>query len=139
MDGTRDVTPEALLASGNEVLGPMLTTAGFELGPTSLGHGSGGEFGVCRWMREAQSIELHVRFALGIVRYAWGDEAFDHAHIVGALGVATSFPGFSNEPIDNFRRLAADLAGPLAPVLGRTSEIVLASARAWTPPGRWLP
>ena len=32
-------------------------------------------------------------------------------------GVKGSYPGFSDDPIDGFRHLAADLAGPARPML----------------------
>jgi hypothetical protein len=76
---------------------------------------------------------------LGIVRYGWGDEAFDQRHVVGALGAVAAYPGFSKDPLDGFRHLAQDLDGPLRVVLGPDNGDVLQLARDWTPPGRFLP
>ena len=56
-----------------------------------------------RWTGDRQFIELHVRGALGIVRYGWDDEAFDHKHVVGALRAEASYPGFSHDPADGVK------------------------------------
>lgn len=133
------VTPETLLVAGNEILSPVLGEAGFSIDSQTFSTGSGGPFGVSRWVRGTQWIELHVRWALGIVCYGWGDESFDHAHMVGALGVTASYPGFSQDPIDGFRHLTQDLEGPLAPILSKNNEPVQKAARRWTPPKRQLP
>jgi hypothetical protein len=133
------MTPEAMMATGNEILGSVLQPAGFVMTPTELGRGSGGGFAIARWVRGRQYIELHCRFALGIVRYGWEDEEFDHSHVVSALGVVASYPGFSNDPLDGYRHLVGDLDGPLSPVLGNESETVLAQARQWQSPKRTLP
>jgi len=60
------------MAAGNAVLAEVLGPAGFSVGPTKSGKGSGGNFAVARWTRREQSLELHTRFALGIVLYGWG-------------------------------------------------------------------
>jgi len=133
------VTPEAILAAGNEVLSPVLNDAGFRLSGITTGSGSGGAFAVGCWVRPPQWIELHVRGVLGIVRYGWGDESFDHAHLAGALVVSTAYPAFSGDPVDGFRHLAQDLRGPLAPLLASGGADALHLARAWQPPGRRLP
>jgi hypothetical protein len=73
------------------------------------------------------------------VLYGWGDEAFDHRHIVGALGVSASYPGYSDDPVDGFRHLADDLRGPLARFLGPDNQELLVAARRWEPPKRVLP
>lgn len=128
------------MAAGNAVLRPVLDPAGYKLAPTDNGRGSGGTFAVARWERGTQYIELHFRWALGIVRYGWGAEAFDHAHILGALGCTeAAYPGFSNDPTDGFRHLAVDLAGPLAELIGPTNGRVLELARVYEPPPRVLP
>jgi hypothetical protein len=73
------------------------------------------KFAVGMWARGPQFIELHVRFGLGIVRYGWGAEAFDHRHVVGALTASASYPGFSDDPVD-----ASDTSLRISSVRGRT-------------------
>lgn len=133
------MTPEAMMQAGNEILRPVLEPAGFEATPMESGHGSGGDFAVERWVRGSQFIEVHCRYALGIVRYGWADEEFDHARVAGALRVSTSYPGFSDDPLDGFRHLADDLAGPLSAVLTDEGDQVLEQARGWVAPARKLP
>ncbi len=133
------MTPEALLSTGNVVLAEVLVPAGFVLSPITTGRGSGGSFAVARWNRDTQAIELHVRFGLGVVHYCWGDQSFDHRHVVDALGVAASYPGFSADPVDAFRHLAEDLCGPLASVVGPDHRNAFDVIRDWVPRGRFLP
>jgi hypothetical protein len=133
------VTTEAILVAGNSILGEVLRPAAFVLGPVESGNGSGGRYAIGRWTRESQFIELHVRWALGIVRYGWGGEVFDHRHVADAVGASVAYPGFSDDPIDGFRHLADDLRGPLAAVVAPDNREVLRLARAWTPPTRLLP
>jgi hypothetical protein len=128
-----------MMAAGNAMLADVPGPVGFSVGPTYLGKGSGGNFAVARWTRGEQSLELHTRWALGIVLYGWGDEVFDHRHIVCALGVSASYPGYSDDPVDGFRHLADDLRGPLARFLGPDNQELLAAARQWTPPTRVPP
>ena len=127
------MTPKVMMEAGNEILGTVLESAGFALKDTQLGHGSGGDFAVARWTKGAQFIEVHCRFALGIVRYGWEDEEFDHSHVVGALGATTSYPGFSGDPLDGFRHLAQDLAGPLSGILADHGKHIAEKARNLAP------
>jgi hypothetical protein len=53
--------------------------------------------------------------------------------VVGALGVTASYPGFSADPLDGFRHLAADLEGPLLPVLRKDTNEALTRVRGWRP------
>jgi hypothetical protein len=133
------VTAEEMMEAGNEILGRVLGPAGFLVGEIKTGEGSGGHFAICRWTKGSQFIELHARWALGIVNYGWGDQAFDQGHVVGALAASASYPGFSDDPLDGFRHLADDLAGPLSDVLGPENRHVLERATEWKPPHRVLP
>lgn len=133
------MTPQAILEAGNDILGTVLVPAEFSTVPSSTGSGSGGEFGVSRWVRSDQYIELHVRHALGIVVYGWADESFDHATVAAALSVTTTYPGFSSDPLDGFRHLAQDLAGPLAAIVGPDSDQVLRKVRDWRTASPRLP
>lgn len=134
------VEPARLLAEGNDLLSVVLTPAGFSLGPPKIRRGSGGGAAMAIWTKGEQSIELHLRQRLGIVEYAWGQEQFSHVQICDALACEHEYPGFSGEPLDAFRRLAADLArNPLAKLLGPDHREVREAARAWRPPMRVLP
>lgn len=134
------VDPDALASIGNHLLEDLLGPAGFQRRPAEGGAGSGGTFTVARWTRGSQYIELHVRQALGIVRYGWGSESFDQAHVLGALGHSRgAYPGFSDDPVDGFRHPAEDLAGPLRPVIVDPSTAAHDAARAYTPPTPSLP
>jgi hypothetical protein len=128
-----------MMDAGNEILGQILEPAGFVVGEVETGRGSGGSFAISRWTKGTQFIELHVRWALGIVNYGWGDQMFDHRHVVSSLGARASYPGFSDDPLDGFRHLANDLAGPLSGILGPENLHVLQGAKEWTPPRRVLP
>jgi hypothetical protein len=136
---TEWMNAEEMLGAGNSILAEVLLPAGFALGKTGSAKGSGGHFATAKWTRDAQFIELHFRYALGIVRYGWDEEAFDHRQVVGALVASASYPGFSDDPLGGFRHLAQDLSGPLSRILGAENREVLQLARAWTPPGRVLP
>lgn len=133
------MTPQAILEEGNDILGAVLVPAGFKAVSSSFGHGSGGDFGVSRWVRRDQFIEVHVRWALGMVLYGWGEDSFDHTTIAAALGAATSYPGFSHDPLDGFRHLVQDLTGPLAAILGPDSRQVRFVVRGWRKPPPRLP
>lgn len=130
------VDPAEVLTEGNQLLSAVLLPPGFEPHPVESGVGSGGPFAATRWTRGDQAIEFSFRYSLGMVVYRWGGEVYDHRHVVGALGVTASYPGFSTDPLDGFRHLASDLAGPLAPVLVMDPADTLARLREWHPVAR---
>jgi hypothetical protein len=73
-----------------------------------------------------------------MVTYRWGDESYEHRQVVDALGVTASYPGYIADPLDGFRHLAADLEGPLAPVLLNDTRDTLTRVRQGQP-ARTLP
>jgi hypothetical protein len=127
------VEPTDVLTQGNQILAAVLRPAGFSSDRIEVGQGSGGRFARTRWTRGDQAIEISFRHSLGDVTYRWGLERFEHRHVVGALGVTASYPGFSTDPLDGFRHLAADLGGPLAPVLQSDTTETLKRIRSWHP------
>lgn len=109
--------PVDVLAEGSAILAPVLTPLGYSLAETAQGKGSGGAFATGRWLCGERSIEIHVRQALGIVDYRWGDLTLSHQQYLRVQDVGGSYPGFRDNPIDGFRHLAEDLAGPVHPML----------------------
>jgi hypothetical protein len=63
--------------------------------------------------RAAQYLELHFRHSLGLVVYGWGDSTISHADYLRGMDKTGAYPGYSADPLDGFRHLASDLAGPL--------------------------
>ena len=62
-----------------------------------------------------RAVEFSVQWSLGEVVYRWGDLAITHRELMAALQARGSYPGYSADPLDGFRDLASDLAGPLVP------------------------
>ena len=118
------------------MLAPSLESHGFRLGQLKTGNGSGGRFAEVRRTRGEQYLQLHVRYALGLVTYGWYGEAFSHADYMRWLQVRGQYPGYSTDPINGLRHLAADLNGAAAQLLTMTkSEFVeVASAIRLLPP-----
>jgi hypothetical protein len=112
VEDTADVV--SLLEAGAALLGPVLWPAGFTFQLTGQGRGSGGNFAMGRFMRGSQYLEFHLRYSLGLVTYGWDDAALSHADYLRGLGATGAYPGYSDDPIDGFRHLALDLAGPLS-------------------------
>jgi hypothetical protein len=112
-----------------------------------VGSGSGGDFAIGRYIKPRRSIELHVRFVLGIVLYRIGDQELKHQDLMACLGIPrerVSYPGYSEEPTDSFRHLRMDLEGPLRGILDGSiddgfRECVHQQALTDDRSKRWLP
>src|SRR5437764_181290 len=102
-DKIGNMEPADVLTEGNRLLATVLRPAGFLPDSVVAGQGSGGRFATTRWTRGDQVIEISFRASLGMVVYRWGEETYDHGHVVGALDVTASYPGFSIDPLDGFR------------------------------------
>jgi hypothetical protein len=113
--------PDALRA-GVAILGTVLSPAGFRFQPVAEGRGSGGGFAAGRFTRDRQDLEFHYRHSLGLVSYRWDGVTLSHADYLRGLGVMGSYPGYSQDPLDGFRHLAPDLAGPLSGFPGGDRE-----------------
>jgi len=111
MAGARD--PAAIVTAGSVILGQVLSPAGFTFELTGTGHSSGGTFAAGRFTRGSQYLEFHFRHALGLVVYGWDGATLSHADYLRGLGATGAYPGYSDDPLDGFRHLALDLAGPL--------------------------
>ncbi len=106
------MTSEEAIEEGRKILEPLLVPMGwrFVRGPT--GSSSGGHFAQAEFVHEDRRLELHFRWSLGLVTYHVGDLALSHgAYMEALLGRrgASRYPGFSDDPLDGFRDLAADL------------------------------
>ena len=102
------------MADGAAILARELSPAGFTFQLIGRGGSSGGNFAVGRFTRGDQYLELHFRYSLGLVMYGWGDSRLSHADYLAGLGEAGAYPGYGTDPLDGFRHLAQDLAGPLS-------------------------
>jgi len=106
------MTPEEAIEQGRKILEPVLAVNGWRFVPGSTGTGSGGHFAQAEFVRDDRRLELHFRWSLGLVTYHVGELALSHeAYMEALLGRhgASRYPGFSADPIDGFRDLAADL------------------------------
>jgi hypothetical protein len=104
--------PQELLKAGVEILDDLMRSHGFEYMPTAVGVGSGGSYATGEFRRGNRSLELHYRYSLGLVTYHVGDLVLFHEDymwlILGGRW-RSEYPGFSKEPLDDFRHLRADL------------------------------
>jgi hypothetical protein len=102
-----------LLQSGTLILKDILAEHRFKIGAIKSGIGSGGSFASCEFRRGNRRLRLHFRYSLGLVAYEAAGVTLSHEDfmwsVLGRPG-ATSYPGFSNEPLDGFRHLASDIA-----------------------------
>jgi hypothetical protein len=111
-----------LLREGSVLLAPILTSKGYVVLPFDTGTGSGGDYAMARWVCGDRFVETHVRHALGIVDYGWGTLKIGHRDYLRVVGVQGAYPGYSADPIEGFRHLAADLAGPASRLLDCTHD-----------------
>jgi hypothetical protein len=109
------MSPDETLRAGASELGAALTPHGFHFVETGLGFGSGGHFASGEFRREDRRLELHLRHSLGLVAYHLRAETLTHADFVRAVRASEGirdrprYPGFSEDPLDGFRHLRADL------------------------------
>jgi hypothetical protein len=101
----------AFMNAGRQILGAVLEPHGFEYRQGGRGQGSGGNFESAEFVRGDRKVELHFRYSLGQVRYHLGDVSISHEEYMRHTGHRSDakYPGFSSDPLDGFRHLAADL------------------------------
>lgn len=104
--GSKDV-----LKKGVKLLKPLLRSKGFRLRFGREGKASGGSFASGEFVRKDRRLELHFRYSLGLVRYHVDQDSASHESYMRELGVLDQcqYPGFSDDPMDAFARLAHDL------------------------------
>jgi hypothetical protein len=109
------MTPKELLERGVVELAAVLEPAGFVYIDGGDGSDSGGPSASADFLGRDRRLEIHVRFSLGQVRYHFGDYSISHEDLVrGVRGTEqidgpSQYPGFSDDPLDGFRHLRADL------------------------------
>jgi hypothetical protein len=103
--------PREVLSKGVKVLKPLLQSKGFRFRFGREGEGSGGPFACGEFVRRDRRFELHFRGSLGLVRYHVGQDSASHESYMRELDVwdQCKYPGFSDDPMDAFGRLAHDL------------------------------
>ncbi len=104
--------PDELLHEGVAILDEIMRPHGFAFAVGNTGRGSGGDFASGNYVRGDRRLELHVRHTVGLVRYHAGQISFGHESFMAAVigrRHLSAYPGFSDEPVDGFRHLAADL------------------------------
>lgn len=104
-------SPEAM-DCGRRILESVLVPHGWRFVPGPSGESSGGQFARADFVRGERRLELHFRHSLGLVTYHIGASSISHeAYMEVLLGRrgASRYPGFSSDPLDDFRGLAADL------------------------------
>lgn len=132
--------PVAILLAGSAIVGGVLSRAGFTFEHTETGHPSGGTFAAGRFTRGRQYVEFSVRWSFGLVSYGWDGATVSHAGYLRGLGATGAYPGYSTDPLDGFRHLAADLADPLSGFRdGDREEFDQARRAAAETPRRKLP
>ncbi len=65
-----------------------------------------------------------------------GDSLLNHADYLAGLGETGAYPGYGTDPLDAFRHLARDLAGPLSGFFNRDRNGYERSLRAARQPRR---
>lgn len=85
---------------------------GFAYTPTAAGAGSGGAFASGEFRQGNRSLELHYRYSLGLVTFRVGNLTLSREDYMWSVldgRWRSEYPGFSQDPLDGFRRLRTDL------------------------------
>jgi hypothetical protein len=132
--------PREILRLGCEVLDPIPHVHGvsFEYGGEGLS--SGGPYAFGSYVNSDRRLEIHFRHSLGLVTYHFGKASLDHeAYMRALLGDAggNRYPGFSDNLLDAFGDLAADLQSFAGAHLNNDAEEFMrcvAKAEEWKKP-----
>ena len=132
--------PREILGLGCEVLDPILHAHGFSFEYGGEGPSSGGPYAFGSYVNSDRRIEIHFRHSLGLVTYHFGKASLDHeAYMRALLGDAggNRYPGFSDNLLDAFGDLAADLQSFAGAHLNNDAEEFMrcvAKAEEWKKP-----
>lgn len=98
-------------SEGLQIVGPVMTKHGFRYHEIGSGRGSGGNFISGEYLSGWKSLELHLRYSLGLVTYRLRDLSLSHEDYMRFLGVhrECKYPSFSEDALQGFRDLAHDL------------------------------
>ena len=105
-------TPIEILREGCTILDPGMSEHGFHFVEAGAGRGSGGPYASGAYVNEDRRLEIHYRFALGLVTYHFGQISIDHEsymHVLLGENGGNKYPGFSADPLAAFHDLAYDL------------------------------
>lgn len=127
------MTPRESLDKGRLKLDPILLKNGFAWEDGGEGKSSGGHFARGSYVRGDRKLELHFRYALGLVTYHLAGREMSHQDFMTSLGVTDDarYPGFSEDPQEAFADLAHDLkyyGGDF--LFGKGDEFLLCCDRA---------
>ena len=107
------INPAKILFEGCNILDEILLPHHFLRGDIITGKGSGGYFAYCVYERADRRLEVHFRYALGIVKYHLGSLSVSHkSYMLTLLGKngGNQYPGFTgDDPLNHFRQVAHDL------------------------------
>ena len=109
------MNPVEVLREGAMELASILGPDGFTFVETGSGPSSGGDYASGEFRREDRRLELHVRSSLGLVTYHVGEANLRHEDFARAVAATQQieeparYPGFSDQPLDGFLHLGADL------------------------------
>src|SRR5688500_3971701 len=106
-----------VLQNGAAILEPLFTSHGWTFSGWSMAQepsllGRGPRYYVSTFHRAARSVELQFRSSLGPVSYHVGEAILSHEGYLDYLEMPKeerSYPGFSENPIDEFEHLRLDL------------------------------
>ena len=124
-----------VLAKGVEILDPVMNRHGFQFVRGVSGTSSGGQFANGEYVKADRKLEIHFRDSLGLITYHIGTDQMRHEVYMRALlgkDGGNRYPGFSDDPIDAFRDLSADLGTYCSDFLEGDGEVFkrcLAEAR----------
>jgi len=124
--------PIDVLRAGTGILDPILLPHGFRWEAERTGKGSGGEFALGEYVRGDRRLELWFRHALGGVTYHIWDKQLDHETYMEALRVPrgeNQYPGFPDDLLGGFRRLAHDLSAYCEEFLAGDASVLRAIAQ----------
>jgi hypothetical protein len=100
-----------VLRDGAAIVGAVLAPHRFRRSTIQPGPSSGGVYACCEFCR-GKRLRMHFRHSLGLVEYEIDGVTLSHEEFMWSVQRrrgASSYPGFSKDPLDGFRRLAADI------------------------------
>jgi hypothetical protein len=103
--------PLELLHEGIAILAEVLRPAGFTFVLGTVDRGSGGAFAQGSFVCDGRTLSFSMREKLGLVAYASGGRYVSHEdfmRVIAPLGAA-HYPGLSDDPLQAFRDVMADL------------------------------